>query len=65
MSLFFRLEALCNECGKFIEMVAEGPYFNFTGQFVLKNDRLSNDTPLSQWDNVLCVECKQKKMEEE
>jgi hypothetical protein len=64
MSLFFRIESLCTECGKFIREVAQGPYFNHNCQFVMSNNRLSDDTPLSDYDFEICDECKQKIIDE-
>lgn len=65
MSLFFKIESLCTKCGKFIEMIADGPYFNSRGEFTFRDNKLSNGFPLSLMDKAICDECKKKKEEEE
>jgi len=59
MTLFFRIESLCSQCGKLIREIANGPYFSFTGEFRLANNMLADGTPLSRYEPELCDECKE------
>ena len=64
MTLFFRIESLCSNCGKCIREIASGPYFSFTGEYRLANNMLADGTPLSRYEPELCDECEKgdKKM---